>query len=153
MHQRTINAMKKRTPAIQRAIKNYNALCQQLRDLLPRGSRFPLPEELGTDLKHLRNNDALMRDVYIAAGDDAPPQWLTDVNIRKGIRAIQTQDRCAEEQVRLTREWRNLCAWHDGEKRAVAAAAANPDSELTNLRAPESLRGRGRRFASAPLGA
>lgn len=120
--------MKKRTPTITRAIKNYNALCQKLKRLRPSTSQFPLPEELSLDLKHLRNNDSLMRDVYIAAGDDDPPAWLTDVNVRKGIRAMQTQDRCAEEEVRLAREWTNLGAWHVSEVRAVAAAMGNTQS-------------------------
>lgn len=130
MHQRTINAMKKRTPAINRALKHYNDLCARLATLRPARSTFPLPEPLSTDLKHLRNNEALMRDVYIAAGDTPAPAWLVDNDVRKGIRAIQTQDRCAEEEQRLTREWRNLCDWHANEMAAVEQAAAKPSSTL-----------------------
>lgn len=121
--------MKKRTPAINRALKHYNDLCAHLKTLRPVHSTFPLPEPLGTDLKHLRNNEALMRDVYIAAGDAPAPAWLIDDDVRKGIRAVQTQDRCAEEEVRLTREWRNLGDWHAREMEAVEAAAAKPQSE------------------------
>lgn len=125
--------MKKRTPAITRAIKQYNDLCKRLHELRPVGSHFPLPEELSTDLKYLRNNDTLMRDVYIAAGDAPAPRWLVDVNVRKGIRAMHTRDRCVEEQRRLSREWDNLCSWYDDERRAVQAAAASAHSWCISL--------------------
>ncbi|EJD34794.1 hypothetical protein AURDEDRAFT_41701, partial [Auricularia subglabra TFB-10046 SS5] len=122
IHTRTIAAMKKRTPAIQRALKSYNTLCERLKSLRPVGSAFPLPQPLSTDLKHLKDNDQLLQDVYIAGSEGPAPQWLVDDTVRSGIRAMLSLDRCAEESLRLDRETRNLVRWHQEELLAVTSA-------------------------------
>ncbi|EJD46123.1 hypothetical protein AURDEDRAFT_42188, partial [Auricularia subglabra TFB-10046 SS5] len=122
IHTRTVAAMKKRTPTIQRALKVYNDLCERLRGLLPVGSTFPLPQPLSTELKHLKNNDALMQDVYISGNEGPAPAWLVDENVRKGIRAMLVIERCAEEEIRLDREARNLMRWYERESAAIDAA-------------------------------
>ncbi|EJD39841.1 hypothetical protein AURDEDRAFT_36376, partial [Auricularia subglabra TFB-10046 SS5] len=118
IHTRTVAAMKKRTPAIQRALKTYNDLCSRLKALRPVGSTFPLPQPLSTDLKHLKDNDQLLQDVYIAGGEGPAPPWLVDETVRSGIRAMLALDRCAEESLRLDRETRNLVRWYEAEARA-----------------------------------
>ncbi|EJD36390.1 hypothetical protein AURDEDRAFT_74267 [Auricularia subglabra TFB-10046 SS5] len=128
IHTRTVAAMKKRTPTIQRALKAYNDLCERLRSLRPVGSDFPLPQPLSTELKHLKNNDQLMQDVYIASNEGPAPAWLVDETVRSGIRAMLVLERCAEEGLRLDREARNLMRWHRREAAAVAAACDDPSS-------------------------
>ncbi|EJD50107.1 hypothetical protein AURDEDRAFT_58622 [Auricularia subglabra TFB-10046 SS5] len=128
IHTRTVAAMKKRTPTIQRALKSYNDLCERLKSLLPIGSTFPLPQPLSTDLKHLKENDQLMQDVYIASNEGPAPAWLIDETVRSGIRAMLILERCAEESLRLDREARNLLRWYRRETLAVAEACNDPSS-------------------------
>ncbi|EJD34274.1 hypothetical protein AURDEDRAFT_76339 [Auricularia subglabra TFB-10046 SS5] len=132
IHTRTLAAMKQRTPTIHRALKVYNDLCEKLKGLLPVGSQFPLPQPLSTELKHLKKNDVLMQDVYISGNEGPAPAWLIDDNVRKGIRAMLVIERCAEEDIRLDRESRNLMRWYTQETAAIDAVCADPASMLIN---------------------
>ena len=49
-----------------------------------------------------------MEDVWVQPINGEAPLWLTDVDVRKGIRAMLKQDRCLEEQWRLCMDTDNL---------------------------------------------
>lgn len=119
--------MKKRMPALVRAVARYNTLCDRLRDLLPPGKTFPLPERLPEDLATLKNDPLLLEDVWITS-DTPAGLWLTDKAIRRGIRAQHILDRCAEESIRLKQEERSLYAWVYNEVLALEHAIHDPDS-------------------------
>ncbi|EJD33216.1 hypothetical protein AURDEDRAFT_45809, partial [Auricularia subglabra TFB-10046 SS5] len=121
-HQRTVRAIQKRAPAIRNAIARYNTLCAQVRELLPRGKTFPLPEELPTDLTKLKNDPGLLEDVWIVNLPRGTAPWLTDPVVRTAVRAQLVLDRCTEERGRLTREEKQLYAWLIVEAQAVVTA-------------------------------
>jgi hypothetical protein len=56
------------------------------------------------------------------------PRWLTDVDVRKGIRAMLKSDRCLEERRRLGLEADNLCCWFGRELAAIELALRLPAS-------------------------
>ncbi|KZV97794.1 hypothetical protein EXIGLDRAFT_580691, partial [Exidia glandulosa HHB12029] len=122
LHQRTLRGMKKRTPALVRAVARYNALCDALRAKLPEGLDFPLPEKLPIHLAELRNDPALLEDVWIEGVQGRSAPWLVDASVRRGIRAVHTIDRCNEEEVRLAREEDALYGWLKTKLAAVYAA-------------------------------
>lgn len=128
LHQRTRTALKKRLPALLRSVTRYNDLCKRLRELRPAESTFPLPEELSTDFAKLRNDDSLLLDVYLADSTAAPPAWVTDARVRKGIRAMHTLARCEEETRRLEWEEHNVHTWIRDEQDAISAALSDISS-------------------------
>ena len=63
-----------------------------------------------------------MEDVWISSSSEEPPRWLTDINVRNGIRALLKADRCMEEQRRLGYEADNLCNWFGRELTSLEVA-------------------------------
>lgn len=120
--------MKNRTPALLRAIARYNALCDRLKVLLPQGETFPLPEKLPDDLARLKNEPALLEDVWLSTESAAAGPWLTDKAVRRGIRAQHVVDRCEEEKLRLAVEDENLYTWVYDEVVALECAVSDPAS-------------------------
>jgi hypothetical protein len=76
-----------------------------------------------------------MEDVWVEPVSASPPAWLTDANVRKGIRAILKLDRCLEERRRLGIEADNMCAWFGRELAALTVSIQSPKSKsrFTNL--------------------
>jgi hypothetical protein len=73
-----------------------------------------------------------MEDVWVTSTIGPGPRWLTDVNVRKGIRAMLKSDRCLEERRRLGLEADNLCAWFGRQLAAITLALKLPASKCMN---------------------
>lgn len=73
----------------------------------------------------------LYEDVWISRTETVPPRWLTDPNLRDGIRAQHRLDRCQEERIRLYREADNLQRWYRTRHVALEAvcASSSPDGK------------------------
>jgi hypothetical protein len=100
LHQQTRKAITKRKPALLAAIRKFNKYCDILADLADLDNSnltIPLPRHLSSELNILRDDPYLMEDVWVQSIDGEAPLWLTDVDVRKGIRAMLKQDRCLEE--------------------------------------------------------
>ncbi|KAJ7716595.1 hypothetical protein DFH07DRAFT_762398 [Mycena maculata] len=139
MYQATSKAIAKRQPALLRSVAKFNRYCAVLEDLRPATCDIPIPPPLATDLTGLRNDPYLQQDVWMAPSDGAPPRWLSDENVRDGIRSLHVVDRCAEEAVRLNAERQNLRSWLDEELNIVAHAMLGGDMAGDDLVASEEL--------------
>ncbi|KAK0244954.1 hypothetical protein EDD85DRAFT_963291 [Armillaria nabsnona] len=112
LHQQTRKSISRRKPALLAAIRKFNGFVGELEHLAAEKQiQFPLPRCLSTDLAHLKNDDDLLQDVWIQTAASEVPAWLTDVDVRRGIRAMLQLDRCLEERRRLGREADNLLTW------------------------------------------
>lgn len=129
IHQQVRKGITKREPALKTAIRKFNSYCDTLRDLVG-NSNTPTPHHLPTKLAILREDPYLMEDVWIHSVTEAPPLWLTEAPVRKGIRGMLKIDRCEEEQKRLGIEADRMCAWFGRELAAVTVALYSPDSKL-----------------------
>ncbi|KAG7091657.1 hypothetical protein E1B28_010678 [Marasmius oreades] len=132
-HQLTRKSITKRTPALQSAIRKFNDLCDKLRKLHNSNYAVPVPKPLPTDLTALRDPERsyLWEDVWISRSDnDIAPRWLVDENVRKGIRAMLTLERCREERARLEHEARNMCKWYSQEQLSIEFACASAKLEV-----------------------
>ena len=69
-----------------------------------------------------------MEDVWVQPTNGETPLWLTDVDVRKGIRAMLKQDRWLEERRRLGMEADNLVRWLGNELAAVELAIRTTSS-------------------------
>ncbi|KAH7102012.1 hypothetical protein BKA62DRAFT_792395 [Auriculariales sp. MPI-PUGE-AT-0066] len=104
--------LKRGTPVIERLRDRYNGLVEQLHDIAKKKKiDFPLPVSLPPNILSLRDDPALMEDVWLGASENNTPLWLTDPKARIGIRAMQLLDRCDEESARLNRELAQLADW------------------------------------------
>lgn len=130
LHQYTMKAIKKRTPALLTAIRKFNSYCSRLAELHNPDWGIPLPTALPTKLDELRGNGStiLMEDVWISQAPGEVPRWLEDVDVREGIRAMLKIERCREERVRIGAEADNLCRWFGREMSAVEVALELPSS-------------------------
>ncbi|KAJ8094200.1 hypothetical protein PM082_023409 [Marasmius tenuissimus] len=128
-HQKTRQAISKRRPALDNLISKFNQYCAYLETSYRPSYNVPVPKPLPSQLATLRNAELsdLYEDVWVTSSS-APPRWLTDNNVRKGIRALLILDRCAEERVRLDKEAKNMCFWFRSELRALMALANDPSS-------------------------
>ncbi|KAF8157537.1 hypothetical protein K438DRAFT_1620994 [Mycena galopus ATCC 62051] len=131
LHAHTESAVKRRAPTIVKLAAEYNKLCTEIAKIIknggaPRGSIAPvtIPPK---GLWQLDVDDAIFQDVglddrYGDDGDDNPPLWLSDDNVRKGINAVLQLDRCDEEERRLRRENSALRVWFRQEWEIVTKA-------------------------------
>ncbi|KAJ7454650.1 hypothetical protein FB451DRAFT_1517175, partial [Mycena latifolia] len=132
MHQATRKAISKRQPALLCAIGKFNGYCAELERLRPPGCKIPIPSPLSTQLNGLRDDPTLHEDVWITPSEGQIPRWLNDSDVRDGIRALHSADRCAEEASRLNIERQNMTIWLKHEISIVAAAINMlTDSTLT----------------------
>lgn len=113
--------MKRREPGISKLAKEYNSMCEKMCVLIgrrwaPRNAVAPEPIPL-KELFRLDVDDAIWQDVGLDDTTDtgAPPEWLCNDKVRKGIKAILERDRCDEELQRLRRESRSLFEWMEEE--------------------------------------
>ncbi|KAF8201028.1 hypothetical protein K438DRAFT_1513344, partial [Mycena galopus ATCC 62051] len=110
LHAHTESAVKHRAPTIVKLAAEYNKLCTEIAKIIknrgaPRGSIPPvmIPPK---GLWQLDVDDTIFQDVglddrYGNDGDDNPPLWLSDDNVRKGINAVLQLDQCDKEERRL----------------------------------------------------
>lgn len=125
VHQNTLRAIRKRTPALMKAIERYNKLCDRLATLRPGDSLFPLPQKLPFENGKLLEDETLLQDVWLQNTPGEAFPWLTDASVRRGIRALQVVDRCEEEDRRLQREATNCYRWFQREAHAVEIGLRN----------------------------
>ncbi|KAJ7825154.1 hypothetical protein B0H13DRAFT_1918764 [Mycena leptocephala] len=59
----------------------------------------------------LRNDPSLHDDVWIIPSEGEIPRWLDDADMRDGIRALHSADRCVEESNRIRPEIENMSRW------------------------------------------
>lgn len=149
LHQQTRKAITKRKPALLLAIRKYNGLCESLAKLHDPAWLVPLPEPLPTQLSILRDAQSLMEDIWITPSKATIPQWLEDLDVRNGIRAMHKFDRCAEEHLRLRLEAENMCQWLASECAATQRALVDPQCEELRLKSiyPYSFRAIDAKFA------
>lgn len=94
---------------------------------------FIIPLPLSTDLGHLRNDENLMHDVWIQPQEQDAPLWLSSISIRKGIRAVNSLDRCLEERRRLEEESHNMLRRFGDQLVVIGIALRQPQSQLNYL--------------------
>ena len=92
-----------------------------------------------------------MEDVWVNPTTGPVPRWLTDANVRKGIRAMLKSDRCLEERRRLGLEADNLCQWFGCQIAAVTLALKLPASKCIPLVSLNLLMYQTDSFISVPL--
>lgn len=142
LHQSTRKAISKRQPALLRSIAKFNTLCAELARLRPPGCPIPVPSPLSTKLDRLREDPTLHEDVWITPTEGTLPRWLSDADVRDGIRALHSADRCAEEAQRLNLERANMANWLTQELSIVTAAIDMLDGMffLHEIAAPLALK-------------
>lgn len=120
-------ATKRRDSTLSRLARMYNENCDKLQSLKAKGQaqgNAVVPEKL--DTKGLYELD-VDHPIWIDAGfdDETPgeiPRWLSDTNVREGIRFQLELDRCVEEEKRLSLEAYTLQEWFREEWNVVNAA-------------------------------
>ncbi|KAJ7439132.1 hypothetical protein FB451DRAFT_1151843 [Mycena latifolia] len=130
LHQSTRKAISKRQPALLRSIAKFNSYCADLERLRPPGCTIPIPSPLSTQLNGLRDDPSLHEDVWITPSEGQIPRWLNDADVRDGIRALHSADRCAEEASRLNMERQNMAKWV-AQELSIAVAAINKLADPT----------------------
>ncbi|KAJ3831082.1 hypothetical protein F5878DRAFT_504093, partial [Lentinula raphanica] len=130
INEHTQDSVKRRDPGISQLAHKYNKLCEEMKTLIrqkkaPRNVVAPIQIDM-EKLFELDVDDDIWLDVglgYEEAGDETvPPLWLSDDNVRAGIRALTDRDRCHEEQARLYEERNAIQLWFNEEWRVVNAA-------------------------------
>ncbi|THU97957.1 hypothetical protein K435DRAFT_661825 [Dendrothele bispora CBS 962.96] len=131
LHEHTEDSVRRRDPGIQQLAQKYNRLVKEMKDLIivrkaPRNVVAPRPIDVSR-LFNLDADDELWQDIglnYDEADDEdaMPPPWLSDDNVRKGIRAMLELDRCEEEEERLAVERKAMRSWFEEEWSAVMSA-------------------------------
>jgi hypothetical protein len=124
------SSLKRREPAILTLTKNYNDLCRQLKSLInqkkaPLGAILPIeiPRE---GIFKLDVDDDIWQDIGLNDEQhSSAPLWLTNENVRQGIKSMLQLDRCEEEEVRLLRERHALQEWMKEEWKIVQRAKHN----------------------------
>ncbi|KAK1226972.1 hypothetical protein PQX77_010040 [Marasmius sp. AFHP31] len=111
-HQIALKNMTKRKATFTNSVRKFNQFCAYLETNYKQHYNIPVPRPLPVTIAALRDSETndLWEDVWIT-NSKPPPRWLTDDNARKGIRAVLSLDRCAEERLRLSKESRNICMW------------------------------------------
>lgn len=134
--------MKRRTPALRKAILRYNDLCRDLQDLLDAtGKQYPTPQPIPTELTRLKDDvygitDSILEDVWLTGQPQQPLPWLTDPIVRSGIRAMHLLDRCDEELLRLEVERPRLSEWLQRRRADIVAARADEDCKPAVMSPP-----------------
>ncbi|KAJ3720488.1 hypothetical protein C8R42DRAFT_696783 [Lentinula raphanica] len=132
----TEDAVKRRDPGIQSLARQYNNLCKKMKELvdLRRAPQNALvPQQIPMkELFNLDVDDVIWQDVGLddTADHENPPAWLTDEDVRSGIKGILLRDRCDEEMKRLEYECFALRSWFHEEWSVVndcIEATTHPD--------------------------
>lgn len=132
--------MKRRNPGIQQLARKYNQLIDAMHKLISEGrapNRLITPLKINMDkLFSLDVDDNIWQDVGLNPDDlDAsgnPPLWLSDQDVRDGIKALLERDHCKEEEAQLSHEHRSLQQWFAEEWKVVEDALAASGMMLTH---------------------
>ncbi|KAJ8077749.1 hypothetical protein PM082_002182 [Marasmius tenuissimus] len=129
LHQQTWKSISRRTKSLENDIRKFNKYCVQLEALSQAqpDAPFVVPQQLPLQLSALKDMDTsdLWEDVWILRGS-APPRWLVDEKVRRGIRLVLALDRSREERERLCRETEHLLRWFTVELQALEVMARQP---------------------------
>ncbi|KAE9384670.1 hypothetical protein BT96DRAFT_950393 [Gymnopus androsaceus JB14] len=124
INEHTQDSVKRRDPGIAELTRKYNKLCDDMATLIrqkkaPRNAISPVRIEM-EGLFNLDVDDDIWLDIGLGYDDDddngggigsAPPLWLSNDNVRAGIRAMLDRDRCLEERKRLLNERNAMQEW------------------------------------------
>lgn len=130
INEHTQDSVKRRDPGISQLAHKYNKLCDDMNTLIrqkkaPRNSTASLRIDM-EQLFELDVDDDIWLDVGIGYDDEedsrVPPLWLSNENVRAGIRAVMDLDRCLEEKKRLLQERSAMQVWFNEEWRVVNQA-------------------------------
>lgn len=130
-------AIKRREPNIARLVREYNKICDQISKLIktnkaPRGAVAPIPVP-AKGIYQLDVDDVIWQDLGLDEDQQGtPPLWLSNDNVRSGIRALLQKDRCQEEAPQLLRERGHLQTWFATEWKAVCEAIELSDGTLND---------------------
>ncbi|KAL0059175.1 hypothetical protein AAF712_014098 [Marasmius tenuissimus] len=116
-HHQIEDSVKRKDPGIQQIARRYNKLCTEIQGYINRGQASDnavAPKEIPLEgLFSLDIDDDIWQDVGLSGGDDddQPPLWLSDENVRTGMRFLLQRDRCEEEFARLQEERDAMQTW------------------------------------------
>ncbi|KAF8054925.1 hypothetical protein FPV67DRAFT_1598916, partial [Lyophyllum atratum] len=135
----TASSVNRREPTIQRLAQDYNRLCDTMAKMIkekkaPRGARCPAKIDT-KGLFALDVDDGIWQDVGLDDDDNPevePPPWLSNEDVRNGIKAMLERDRCVEEETRLRHECRSMREWFAEEWRIVCVPCNSTDDEALN---------------------
>ncbi|KAG6907160.1 hypothetical protein DXG01_010310, partial [Tephrocybe rancida] len=131
----TASSIKSCEPAIAKVARSYNTLCATMEQLIikgkaPRGTICPKQLEL-KGIFDLDVDDIIWEDIRLNEGMlAAPPPWLTDEDMRAGIKALLERDHCVEEEVHLRHECCSMRVWLSKEWCIVNLALGTDDQSL-----------------------
>lgn len=134
INEHTQDSVKRRDPGIAELARKYNRLCEEMATIIQRqkAPRYAIaPPKIEMDgLFALDVDDEIWLDIGLGYDDDeehenqsSPPLWLSNDEVRKGIRALLERDRCEEERTRLVDERRAMQEWFSEEWKVVTAAS------------------------------
>ncbi|KAJ3978579.1 hypothetical protein F5890DRAFT_1422496, partial [Lentinula detonsa] len=137
----TQDSVKRRDPGIAELARKYNRLCEEMATIIqkrkaPRNAIAPPKIEMD-GLFDLDVDDDIWLDIGLGYNEDkegeggnAPPLWLSNENVRKGIRALLERDRCEEERDRLLTERRAMQEWFSEEWKVILAATEDKGKSM-----------------------
>jgi hypothetical protein len=127
-------------PTIAKVASEYNKLCAQIEKLIKQGQAppgsiapFPIPPK---GLWQLDVADTIFQDVGLVEDDNEqeagePPLWLSDEQVRTGIKVMLELDHCKEEDDRLLREACALRVWFAEEWKTVQCTLEDAGMSLS----------------------
>ncbi|KAE9391440.1 hypothetical protein BT96DRAFT_832067, partial [Gymnopus androsaceus JB14] len=132
INEHTQDSVKRRDPGIAELTRKYNRLCDDMDTIIrqnkaPRNAIAPVKIEM-EGLFDLDVDDDIWLDIGLGYDDDdegdgsAPPLWLSNDDVRAGIRAMLDRDRCLEERKRLLDERSAMQEWFSEEWKVVTMA-------------------------------
>jgi hypothetical protein len=147
VNEHTQDSVKRRDPGITELARRYNKLCDDMQRLIqqkraPRSSVAPLKIKM-EGLFDLDVDDDIWLDIGLGYdeenGDDSiPPLWLSNDNVREGIRALLDRDRCREESARILEERNAMQQWFNEEWRVVHASMGRGNSFYQSIPLPSN---------------
>ncbi|KAJ3709548.1 hypothetical protein C8R42DRAFT_533420, partial [Lentinula raphanica] len=121
LHNHTESTVKRRDSGIEALVRKYNNLCKSMSNMIasqraPAHAQAPRPLVM-KELFTLDVDDAVWDDTGLTEDNDNehPPLWLSDEEVRTGIRGILLRDRADEELQRLKHELSALGSWYNEE--------------------------------------
>ncbi|KAJ3531227.1 hypothetical protein NMY22_g8250 [Coprinellus aureogranulatus] len=109
----------KHSASIPKTVKDFNTLCDQIQELIrkrhaPRNAKAP--EKINLASLYSMDIDSPIWDYQgLDENEDEPPLWLSNDDVRDGIKALLTWQRCQEEECYLAREALLLQTWYHQE--------------------------------------
>ncbi|EIW73772.1 hypothetical protein CONPUDRAFT_68424, partial [Coniophora puteana RWD-64-598 SS2] len=132
LQEHTTDSLKRREPTITQLVTRYNNLVVQLAGIkrtTPKLSSVVLPLKIDCDgIFALDVDDNIWDDVGLDESSTNAARWMSDSNIRIGIRHVLTFDRCEEEKARVRAERTRLQEWSRGTWDALVNVTNNQGS-------------------------